>query len=141
MSSGDEHARVEFFALWELYKIGKKNGSKNAAMLADMMESDAEFFMTEEIWQEFISILREFDKFQDGENKTATKRREEGWFFWNHYKNLRDGCGKTESKELIGAQFGVSFDRIHKVIERKYATVLIDREAEFDKLYNELQSK
>ncbi|PXW70484.1 hypothetical protein C7964_102374 [Loktanella sp. PT4BL] len=141
MNNANKSAREEFLALWELYKISKKNGRKNAAMLADMMASNAEFFMTKEIWQELISILREFDKFQDGENKTTTKRREEGWFFWHHYRNLRDGYGKTESKELIGAQFGVSFDRVHKVIERKYATVLIDREAEFNQLYNELNSK
>jgi hypothetical protein len=141
MSNPDSATYQELLVLWDLYKISKKNGYRNAALLADMMASDADFFMTKEIWDELISILREFDKFQDNEDITATKRREEDWFFWHHYKNLRDGCSKKVSKELIGAQFGVSFDRVDKAIQRKYAKVLKDKEAEFEKLYNELRTK
>ena len=71
----------EFLAYWDLYKISKKNGSKNTALLADMMASDSDFFMTKEIWDELISILREFDKFQQNEDKKQTLDTERGWFF------------------------------------------------------------
>ena len=139
MSEEDE--QKEFFALWELYKLHKKEGKQNAALLADIMESDANFYMTKEIWRELITILREFDKFQRQENQTATRAAEESWIFWGHYRNLRDGLGVTASKHSIAAHYGYSFDRVDKVIQRKYDAALEEKQEQFDQLYNELRQE
>ena len=140
MSNPDSATYQELLVLWDLYKISKKNGYRNAALLADMMASDADFFMTKEIWDELISILREFDKFQQNEDKKQTLDTERGWFFWDHYRNLHDGFGVTESKQSIADYYGVSFDKVHQVIQRHYKLALEDKEPEFQKLYGELRA-
>jgi len=139
MSNPDGAVYQEFLAIWDLYKISKRNGNRNAALLADMMASDADFFMTKEIWDELISILREFDKLQRNENKKQTLDTERGWFFWDHYRNLRDGLGVTESKQSIADYHGVSFDKVHQVIQGYYKMALEDKEPEFRNLYDELR--
>ena len=141
MSNPDSATYQEHLVLWNLYKISKKNGYRNTTLLADMMASDADFFMTKEIWDELISILREFDKFQQNEDKKRTLDTERGWFFWDHYRNLRDGLGVTESKQSIADCHGVSFDKVDKVIQRHYNLALEDKEPEFRKLYDELRAQ
>ena len=139
MSELDE--QKEFAALWELYKIYKKKGVRNAAMLADIMDSDASFYMTKEIWRELIEILREFDKFQRQEKPTETRAAEESWIFWDHYRNLRDGLGVTESKQSIAAYYGYSFARVDKVIQRKYVATLEEKQEQFDSAYDDLRGE
>lgn len=54
---------------------------------------------------------------------------------------MRDGLGVTESKQLIADYHGVSFDKVDKVIQRRYELALKDKEPGFRKLYDELKAQ
>ena len=51
-------SEADFMVMWQLYKDMKKStGERNTLLLVDMMDSNAGFYMTKEIWGEFEEIF------------------------------------------------------------------------------------
>ena len=79
-------SKVEFEAMWQLYKDNKKKtGERNTLLLVDMMEANESFYMTKEIWNEFKEIFKDYSHFQYRANKSKQKQRDESWIFWKYF--------------------------------------------------------
>lgn len=139
----NQDVRSEFNAWIELYFIGKKSrGFRNTNLLADLLASEAPFFMTPQIKRELIEILRDYSKLRDTvEGKKESQSVDEGWMFWLHYKNQRDGLNGRQSKDQIAAYLGCTFDRVDKTIQRKFPKAKQEKEKEWADLYLSLRDK
>ena len=136
-------SKVEFEAMWQLYKDNKKKtGERNTLLLVDMMEADEGFYMTKEIWNEFKEIFIDYSKFQYGADISKQKERDESWMFWRYFqKHIKEGKGVTQAKQEIADYFNWSFDRVDKVILRKWDEAYAENQDKWVKLFKELQDK
>jgi hypothetical protein len=136
-------SKVEFEAMWQLYKDNKKKtGERNTLLLVDMMEANESFYMTKEIWNEFKEIFKDYSHFQYRANKSKQKQRDESWIFWKYFhKHIKEGKGVTQAKQEIADEFNWSFDRVDKVILRKWDEAYAENQDKWVKLFKELQDK
>ena len=136
-------SKVEFEAMWQLYKDNKKKtGERNTLLLVDMMEANESFYMTKEIWNEFKEIFKDYSHFQYRANKSKQKQRDESWIFWKYFhKHIKEGKGVTQAKQEIADYFNWSFDRVDKVILRKWDEAYAENQDKWVKLFKELQDK
>lgn len=137
------NARREFEVWVELYFHAKKSRNfRNTDLLVDLLKSDAPFFLTPEIKRELIEILEEYRKLRDAAvGKNASQTVDESWIFWLHYKNQRDGLNGRQSKEQIAEFLQSSFDRIDKVIQRKFLKAKQENELKWAEAYLSLKDK
>lgn len=134
--------RAEFEIWEELYFLGKGSHKfRNSDLLADLLESDGPFFMSPRLRRELAEILRDHSKLRDKDERKKAKEVEEEWIFWFHYQNLKNGMTIGDSKSTIADRFGSSFDRIDKLIQRKYAQAKEKNEARWKEVYTSLQDK
>ena len=136
-------SEADFVVMWQLYKDMKKStGERNTLLLVDMMDSNAGFYMTKEIWDEFKEIFKDYSNFQYEANKTKQKERDESWMFWRYFQHhVKDGFGVVETKQRIADEFGWTFDRVDKAINRKWAKVFAERGKQYEATWKSLQDK
>jgi len=129
--------RAEFNAWEEMYFLGKKGKGKfkNADLLADLLESDAPFFMTPRLRRDLAEIMRDYSELLGQDRDTETE-----WVCWYHNQNLRNGSKVGESKLKLAKFYNYSFDKIDKVIQRKYADVKKLDEKRREDVYDSLQA-
>ena len=129
--------RAEFDAWEEMYFLGKKGQRriKNADLLADLLESDAPFFMTPRLRRDLAEIMRDYSKLLGQDRDTETE-----WVCWYHNQNLRNGSKVGESKLKLAKFYNYSFDKIDKTIQRKYADVKKFNEKRREDVYDSLQA-
>lgn len=136
-------SQSDFEAMWQFYKYTKnKYKERNTLLLVDMMEADGDFYMTKEIWKEFKEILRDYCNYQYEANPKKQKQRDESWMFWRYFQHhIKRGLGIGEAKQRIADEFGWTFDRVDKVINRKWDKVFAEHGEQYEATWQSLQDK
>ena len=136
-------SQSDFEAMWEFYKhMKKRTGERNTLLLVDMMEADEGFYMTKEIWNEFKEIFKDYRSYQYKANPAKQKERDESWIFWRYFQHhVKGGMGIVEAKQTIADEFGWTYDRVHKVISRKWKANYAENREQFEANWRSLKDK
>lgn len=129
-------SQSDFEAMWQLYKhMKKRTGERNTLLLVDMMEANEGFYMTKE-------IFKDYSNYQYKANPAKQKERDESWIFWRYFQHHVKGVmGIGEAKQSIADEFGWSFDRVDKVINRKWNKVFAEQSEQYEATWQSLQDK
>ena len=62
--------------------------------------------------------------------------------FWRYFQHhVKDGLGVGETKQRIADEFGWTFDRVDKVINRKWDKVFAEKSEQYEATWKSLQDK
>lgn len=133
----------DFQAMWQFYKkIKSATKERNTLLLVDMMEANEGFYMTKEIWSEFKEIFKDYSKYQYDVNPSKQKERDESWMFWRYFQHyIKGGMGTVKAKQAIADEFGWTFDRVDKVINRKWDNEYAENRDSYEASWQSLQDK
>ena len=141
--SKSETSQADFEVMWQLYKDMKKStGERNTLLLVDMMEADEGFYMTKEIWNEFKEIFIDYSNYQYEAKPRKQKERDESLIFWRYFQHhVKGPMGVGEAKQAIADEFGWSFDRVDKVIKRKWKDTYSKKREYYENAWSSLKDK